>query len=60
MLLNYSNMLLYHQHIYLSQFPQVIECSQGIQLLQGYNQSLGWRWVHKVEMYKVIDAQWLQ
>lgn len=42
--------------LYLGELPQVVECSQSVQLLQRQDQSLMRRWVHEVKVNQVIDA----
>lgn len=41
---------------YLCELSQVVECSKGIKLLQGQNQSLMRRRVHEVKVNEVIDT----
>ena len=38
----------------------MVECSQGIELLQGKDQRLMGRWIHEVKVDQIVDAQALQ
>lgn len=42
--------------LYLGQLSEVVERSQGVELLQRQHQSLVRRWVHEVKVNEVIDA----
>lgn len=41
---------------YLGELSQVVQCSQGVELLQRQDQSLVRGWVHEVEVNEVVDS----
>lgn len=44
----------------LCQLPKMIQSTKGIQLFQGKDQGLMWRWVHEVKVNEIIDSERFQ
>lgn len=51
-----GNNCIYCLSNYLCELSQMVECSEGIELLQCQNQSLMRRGVHEVKMNEVVDT----